>query len=272
MQALTGGGFGLTFQGIENRRLIERCPQTWPVIRVELGRGQLTRPSLDDDRAAVLLQDGAVGLDRHARTATFFSEELLDSEDVLTPHLNITGALFARWLGRQAFHAGGFVTDGGAWAVLGNREAGKSTMLAWLALAGHPILTDDLFIVDQGTVLAGPRFIDLREPAASALGCEDHVAPSRSGMRSRLELAPVSPEVPLKGWIFLGWDHEVNLRLVPPAQRLARLGPMQAVLMAPANPSAMLDLVALPVWELLRPRDLDLLPVVADRILDQLAG
>jgi hypothetical protein len=53
--------------------------------------------------------------------------------------------------------------------VFGPKAAGKSTTLAWLAEhLGLTIISDDLAVVVDGAVLAGPRSIDLRivEPIA----------------------------------------------------------------------------------------------------------
>ena len=44
----------------------------------------------------------------------------------------------AYWLGRESFHAGGFVVGGKTWGILGGRGSGKSTTVARLALAGAP--------------------------------------------------------------------------------------------------------------------------------------
>ncbi len=68
-------------------------------------------------------------------------------------------------MGRRSFHTGAFVASGGAWGILGGRDDGKSTMLAWLAVHGHEIVCDDVLIVGQGDALAGPRCIDLRQSA-----------------------------------------------------------------------------------------------------------
>ena len=103
--------------------------------------------------------------------------------------------------------------------------------------------------------MAGPRFVDLRDPAAATLPCADRLLPSRSGTRHRLALPAMAPEIPFRGWIFLRWGDAVDAVRVPPAERLARLGHMRTVMLPPTDPVALLDLVSLPAWELVRPKD-----------------
>ena len=156
--------------------------------------------------------------------------------------------------------AGGVVAGGGVWAVLGHKTAGKSTMLAWLALSGLGVVSDDVLVIDDGTVLAGPRSIDLRgrPPSGSARGaarpCRRPLAlapaarPGRGGAPaaragSRSSGATRSRSSTLRG-----------------AERLAALLPHRGVRLAPTEPSALLRLSALPHLRLIRPRRWESLP------------
>ena len=49
---------------------------------------------------------------------------------------------------------------GRALGVVGTREAGKSSTLAWLAVAGTEVLCDDLLVIDGQSTFKGPRTID----------------------------------------------------------------------------------------------------------------
>ena len=74
--------------------------------------------------------------------------------------------VFSRWprgLPRRAFVFGSL-----AWAVVGGREAGKSSLLAALAARDLPVLADDLVISDSHQAFCGPRTIDLRQLAPGA--------------------------------------------------------------------------------------------------------
>ena len=53
---------------------------------------------------------------------------------IVHPYLAPVALIMARWLGREGMHGGGVVADGGVWAVLGHKTAGKSTTLASMAL------------------------------------------------------------------------------------------------------------------------------------------
>ena len=46
----------------------------------------------------------------------------------------------------------------------------KSTLLAWLALAGHDVLSDDLLVLADGAVAAGPRCLDLSADVGQRVG------------------------------------------------------------------------------------------------------
>lgn len=277
-QVSFSGAFGLRFTGLSSPRLLSGVPEdTWPLVSIERGRLDGHPPSvplghgdaaIGSDWAEVVLFDGGrIELDRLGPCATFRSPSPAGDEDLLHPYLRMAAAVFARWLGRESLHAGGFIVDGGAWGILGAGQSGKSTLVAWLGLAGMGVVTDDLLVLRGTTALAGSRFVDLREPTASFLDCGDRIVPSRMGMRRRLGLSPIAPEVPLKGWIFLEWGPEIELRPIPPAQRLARLSAMRAVQLAPTHPGALLELAGLPAWELSRPRDFAVLPEVADRLV-----
>src|SRR6202041_3496235 len=92
------------------------------------------------------------------------------AECLAQPHLASAAAALGIWAGCQALHGGAFVHAGRAWALVGDKGAGKSTALAQLAAAGITVLADDLVICQKGTILAGPRSVDLRPEAALALG------------------------------------------------------------------------------------------------------
>ena len=273
-QPLVPGAFGLKFLGLNSPRLLAGPPESWALIHVHRGRsdGELEQETLGNEYAAVQLFDVQIKLDRQSSTATFLSPRSFADDDLLHPYLSVASAIFARWLGREGFHSGAFVANDGAWGILGTNQAGKSTLAAYLALAGFPVVADDLLVLEAETALTGPRFIDLREPTASALDSGDRLAPSRWGTRRRLALPSMAPEVPLRGWVFLEWGASLDVRPVPVAERLSRLSQLRAVLLPPTDPALLLKLASLPTWELRRPRDLQALPRVVDRLVELAQG
>ncbi|WP_433124056.1 hypothetical protein ACQPWW_17955 [Micromonospora sp. CA-240977] len=250
------GVYGLRVHGLDG--VTELPPADgaalgWPAVRV----GQRNTPPpppvpLNDRRGTRILADGrTLCVDRLRGTATFYGPPL--AADVLAhPYLAPVATTVNRWTGRETFHSGAFVLAGRAWAVLGPRTAGKSSLLAALAARGVPILTDDILVVDRVDAFAGPRCVDLRQPVP---GAAVPTRPVRAGGRLRVGLPPIAPRVPLGGWLFLRWGTALTLTRLPGATLLARLASQRSFGQLPSDPAVLLSLAARPAWELTRPRD-----------------
>ncbi len=256
------GAYGLAVDGMDGASGLMSVPDEWPRVRIEhrVGtRDELVTSNGADVVRINLIDDGLLVADRRQACATFVTRTPLGLDDLAHPYLAAAAAPFAGWLGRAALHAGAFLDGHGAWGVLGAKEDGKSTLLASLALAGIPVLTDDALVVEQGRAFAGPRCIDLRREAAVALDVIDRALPARSGERARFPLAPEIPlVVPLRGWFTLAWGDEPGVRRLSASERLIAVA-SRAGGSAPLQPEELLDLAALTAWELRRPRRLDLL-------------
>jgi hypothetical protein len=271
------GAYGFRLLGVDDaRELLVDAPPAWPLLELRWRVDRGPAPDYErvsDERAELLLAaGGTVAIERAPLRAEYALPAADGPGALVHPHLAPVAAVASRWLGRESFHGGAVVLGDGAWAVLGDKEAGKSSMLAWLALAGHAVMADDLVVVEDGRVLAGPRSIDLREASARELGAGEPLG--RVGLRDRwrLQLAPPPPEVPLRGWIVLGWeDGEPSLHALRGASRLQAMLPHRAVRLLPADPAALVRLSALPCYELRRGRDWSSLPAVAE-LLGEVAG
>jgi hypothetical protein len=228
----------------------------WPVVDVRQAGGEMPmqKPWLGDENALLEL-DGIrrVVLSRSPAVATF-KGPMLAPDDLLHPYLGPIGITFSRWLGRETFHAGAFLAGGGAWGVVGPREAGKSSLLATLARRGIPVLCDDLVVIDGLDAFAGPRMLDLRERPTAELADERNVEPARRETRWRVRLGAVEPVARFRGWIFLQWADSFRMERVPAATTLARLAGWRGRPELPSDPAQMLELGALPAWDLHRPR------------------
>ena len=165
--------------------------------------------------------------------------------------------MFAHWYERETFHAGAFVAAGKVWGVLGEREAGKSSFLASLALAGIPVLCDDILVLDHLTALAGPRSIDLRADAAQQLAVGEPLGIVGTRERWRLMLGSVPAELPMGGWISLRWDDRTEASPIRGSNRLRELGAHRGLTLYPPKPDALIELSALPFMALRRPRRWD---------------
>ena len=269
---MTGGraaglyGFGVTGVTL-GAAAPDDAPPDWPRLHVtEGGRGAMRGviPTVDADRAVVPMADGERWLvaDRGSRTVAFHGPRL-EPADLAHPYLSPAAAIMSRWLGREVFHGGAFLDAGGrAIAVLGRRDAGKSTLLASLAARDVPVLADDLVVVERGHVFAGPRSIDLRaEPSPRLTG---HgvlpVALARGGARWRLGLPAATQAAPLGGWVFLRQPSDEEALDAPavspvlPPLGLSRIARSRGYPELPSDPKTVLDLAALPAWEVVVPR------------------
>ena len=264
------GAYGLSFPGLEDADALLPALAAWPRVRIERRLGRIERRPRHHGRQRVeipLVAAGRLVLDRRGPTATFTTGSPLSDDQLVHPYLAPVGAYVGGWLGREAFHAGAFVTGGRAWALLGTREAGKSTTLARLSGGGYPVVTDDILVVDGGCALAGPRCLDLREETVRRLGvAADARCAGRDG-RWRFGLADIEPEPPLAGWIFLSWGAGLTMTSLPPAERLVRLA-RHHTRGASGRRGALLELARLPAWELSRPRDWKLLPDACERMIE----
>jgi hypothetical protein len=237
----------------------------WDAVDVELREGDAAPPRAGEARIA-LATGGFAVMDPFRRSAALVSPRV-DQTSLVHPFLAIVGAMFARWDGREALHAGAFVHDGAAWGVIGDKEGGKSSLLARLAVRGTPVVSDDLLVLAGRTALAGPRCVDLRADAAERLGLEGGTETVRDSERRRLPLGPVPLEIPLRGLFHLTWGASTSIGVVPPAERIALLASQRIVVRAGGDAVMMLDLAGLPVWRLERPRAWGSLDEAADRVL-----
>jgi hypothetical protein len=193
------------------------------------------------------------------------------SEFVVQPHLATAAASIAVHAGRQAFHAGAVLINGGAWAIFGAKEAGKSTSIGRLHQMGIDILTDDVLICDGLNALVGPRCIDLRLAAAEKLtiGKDFGVVGLRERWRVYLPACP--SRVPLRGWVLLDWSDKESITSIPVTERLALLDQNQALRLPAHDPEAFLELSALPAYRWSRVRSWDRLDDSISSLLAVLA-
>jgi hypothetical protein len=222
---------------------------------------------MDGQHARIELPDGSAIMCRDTHEAWFRTETALGIDEIVHPMLGYAALAFANWMGREAFHAGAFLSGAGAWALLGVRGSGKSSTLAWLARNGHAIVADDLLFLDGRTAFVGPRTIDLAAATVSHLGLGDELEEVRQGFRLRLPLDPLTPEHRLAGWVSLAWGDEVGIAPISPAERIPLLVEHGHQPRGEANWSNMLALASLPTFELRRPHGLHSLATAGELLL-----
>lgn len=286
VQTVEAGAYGLAVVGVADPVGAGLNPlpdaHDWPRVEVRrvpwTGSDDELPPNAVDEHLARLrlLGGGYLEVDRAAATATFHLVEPGTDRDVAHPLLAPVGAIMAWWRRRETFHCAGFVgRDGGAWALAADKEAGKSTLAALLALQGVPLLADDLLVLEDGLhqCLAGPRLVDLRQPTATHLR-EDlgvELVDVRGGERARLDLDPVPLVSPFRGFVLLVEGDGPSVRSVPVSERMERLTVHRGLRHGPHDPTVLLDLATRPVLELSRPKRFDQVDEVIDLLLEATA-
>lgn len=255
---LEAAAYGFRVAGVDHGGwLALRDVADWPVLTVRVAAGQDLGPpgsQLDEDRASVRTPSGRLVLHRADRTITVHAGDSVGGAELVHPALSPAAAIFARWAGMETLHAGAFLAgDGGeAWAVLGARGAGKSSLLAALAMDGAEVMVDDLVIIDGGDCFAGPRCLDLRPPAAEALGLGSELRTVRSTQRQRFSLGDAPARARLGGFIQMVWGDRTAWVPLRPAERLRELMDHRRVATLGADPSHLLALVDLPMLRVSR--------------------
>jgi hypothetical protein len=230
-----------------------------PLLEIErcVGPPDITGSGIGDDRAQFeLLDSGILALEiwRDPLRARFTGAYPPDDQALIHPFLSLAAATSAHWMGWDALHAGGFRVGDLAWAVLGDRGAGKSSTMCDLALRGVDVLTDDLLVIADGDVLAGPNSIDLRPETARELRVGEDLGVVGARERWRVVTPASSPRTPLAGFVSLSWGDDVELVPLSARQRVELLLAGSILGLPSASPHRLLELAALPAWELRRPR------------------
>jgi hypothetical protein len=247
-----GEVYGLHLTGAGGAGLLPSTGQRRPRIVVRQAWQGHEQARVGAERASLDLPGGRQLLLRRGEGTATFTGPPLSHDELVHPYLGAAASVFSRWAGREVFHAGAFVGHGRAWALVGDREAGKSSLLAALAARGWPVLADDLVVTDGYQAFCGPRTIDLRRPLP---GSAEPLTRARGGSRWRLFLPPLPGAVPLGGWIYLSWGPDVAMSAVPASVTLARLAARRTWPALPSAPETLLALAARPGWELARPAD-----------------
>ncbi|MEP7054597.1 MAG: hypothetical protein ABI912_05050 [Actinomycetota bacterium] len=263
------GAYELQVTGLKNaERLNAGVPADWPRVRLAYQAGTDAGEMVVDDRHASFpcSERGSVVADRATGTVTVTAPEPISDDEIVHPLLAWAASAYARWLGREAFHAGGLVIGDGVWGVAGDRAAGKSTLLAAAGRAGIGVVADDLLVMRGTTTFAGPRCVDLREESAAYLGMGTALK-TQGRERYRVALGPVPAQAPLRGWLLLAWADVPELVPVRPAEALVRVSAQRMMQLGAAAPERMLDHAALPVRELRRPRRFGSLDETLDLLL-----
>jgi hypothetical protein len=266
------GAYGLRLSGLEAAsELLVPVTETAPAYAIEakVGHPAPDPEFVDDDRGELLLRSGGrILIDRPAGKVSFVVPHEVRPDELVHPYLAPAAAVIGRWHGRESIHAGAFAVDGDVWGVVGEREAGKSSTLAWLAMAGVDVLCDDMLVIDGRTPFRGPRSIDLRADAAERFEAGEAIGVTGARERWRLRLDQAPDGQTLAGFLLLTWGDRVEVRALGASERLQRLIPQRGVRLEPTRVEALLDLASLPAFEISRPRSWASLPEAGKRLIE----
>lgn len=274
MSSVTRGCYGLglpDWPGAPEPLVV--AEPSWPSLRITSGpaaHASMAPTGVGRDRAEVELIGGRLEMSRDPLEATFLLDRVIDADALVHPYLAIPAGIAGHWHGRQVFHGGAFVVDDNAWGIVGDKEGGKSSTLAWLDRLGVDVLADDLLVIDHGEALAGPRCIDLRAETASVLGGGVRIDGADGRDRWRLRTRTTATAAPFRGWIFLAWANEQSFEPVAPSERVPRVFAHRSVITVDADPLAFLDLASLPCIEFGRPHGLEQMGGAIEALLERL--
>lgn len=215
-----------------------------------------SRVDLGPDEAVLHARDDlSVSVRREPLEMVLSSETEVSADRIVHPLASFVGAAVAHWTRRTALHAAAVELHGRAWVLLAAPGGGKSSLAALLDARGHRVLADDLSVIDDGVVLAGPRSCDLRRESAEQLGRGERVeATPADRERWREPLAPAPCEAQLGGFVALSWSTQLTCEKVALADRLRVLAANDALRQGPSHPHAFLDLLEAPMLRLARPQ------------------
>ena len=282
MQPAERGAYGFRLRGLDDHSslLVEAEPD-WPTLELRShGDGSLAAGGDEAASSTVRFLGAGARIELGASAVIEIEREppravvrtrAPAAEALIHPYLGAAASVVARWHGRESFHAGAFLHGSGSWVVLGPRTAGKSSLLASLHSLGCGIVADDVVVVEEGTCFAAPRTLDLRLEAAERLGLGVPLGRVGARERWRVELGPVPPRTPLRGFVYLEWAETLGVDPVLGHERLAGLGAHLTIPGTPVDASAFFELASLPSVRFRRPRDWGEAAAAAARLLDAIS-
>lgn len=245
--------------------------QRWRVHWKPIEAAEEVRPEAESVSLVLNHQpDGFAVVRRDTQQTTLYLREPLTAEGLVHPYLGSTVVAVAHWNGWHSFHAGSVVIKDRVWAMLGDRERGKTSALAWFSKSDYPVFADDVLVIRGGDALAGPRALDLRHPASRFFNMGHSIGVVGTRERWRHHLPPVPPELPFAGFVSLEWGPQVQVEEVSLPERLHRLGSAVAITAESHTGTSWLDLVASPMVMLKRPQRWDALDQAMAALLEAL--
>jgi hypothetical protein len=224
-----------------------------------------------DDRMELSYSGGGrVTVTRDPADVVFTLPEEVSPAALVHPLGTMPLSVLARWRGDMTLHGGAFVSEGGAWAVCGDRTSGKSTLLASLGDRQVPVVSDDLVVISDGDVLAGPHCVDLRAEAAERFPAAECLGKVGARVRYRLTTVAAPARTPLRGIVVLEWSEDGSVAAAPLelAERLQLVYRQQySGLFDRPDEATVMDLLDVPMIRFRRPRSWAQMAAATDALL-----
>jgi hypothetical protein len=241
-------------------------------VTARLGSGRETRRDVEPSRVVMSTERaGAIIVKRDPASVELLLPYEATAAALVHPLLTIPLSILARWRGDITLHGGAFHHAGAAWGVLGERTAGKSSMLGALGARSVPVAADDLLVIDErGWVRAGPPCVDLRPDVAKRLPDALYIGDVGTRPRYRLETPPAPHRSPLRGFFVLEWHDgdEPSLEPMTMAERVQVLYRQESIaLIGFADPRKFIALIGMPMWRLRRRPRWSATPAALDTLL-----
>lgn len=265
------GAYGLVFVGLEGAdQWLTEAPAGWTPVEVVQQVGEpVAQNRFEADRAEIVLVGGrSVEVTRDPPTVRFVGPSVLGTDEIIHPFIAVPASVLAHWRGAEPFHAGAFVAQEKAWLLIADRDGGKTSTLAALADRGYEVLSDDVSIVADGMVLAGPRMLDLRDETASSVD----LGVIGSRRRWRRKLGDAGPARELGGWFHLNWGESENIVALDTAEKIRALSAARAVRRHGVEPRQFLNCVRVPGWRVVRTRAKSSPDQQGERIIRMIQG
>jgi len=249
------GCYGLHVTGLEGaEHLLNPVPRDAPLLALEQHEAPQRERRFPEERLFPLLGGGSLAVEHGGPGVAFYLPARLKATELVHPWLAAAAVPRNLGLGRLVLHGGLMGVGDSGIAVVGEREAGKSTLMAAAAISGISVYADDVVVVDAGRAYCGPRNIDLRQ------GTSEHleglgVEPAREGTRDRALLHPVPWSVGLRAIVVLKWGDTLSIESVSAGRRLFELQGHLACDPAPISRQRVLALAAMPTFILRRPKE-----------------
>lgn len=231
-------GFGLEIDSeIDLAELAFGATNVPPDLRIVSAPARPSNVSVTD-AAEIRIDEGVLQI-AFAGVATFSlrpERDLIEVEAVRGAEslvsLPLLGPVLALWLhlkGDLVLHASAVAWEGGAYALLGDKGAGKSTTAAALLACGAQLVTDDLLRLrwaDAGPPLCEPAYaqVKLTEPSAKRFAPSGACSlasphPDFTKQRYRLTASP-GQAAPLRSICALARGMSLSIERLAPAEAL----------------------------------------------------